>query len=66
MVIDVKNAKVYIDSSCDILYSSYYIYGLKEIFNNRVYFSSSYFEELNYNNQYLAVVIKDKIGRAHV
>ena len=60
MVIDVKNAKVYIDSSCDILYSSYYIYGLKEIFNNRVYFSSSYFEELNYNNQYLAVVIKDK------
>ena len=35
--------KVYIDAACDILYSSYYVQGFKEL-NCKVVFTSKYFK----------------------
>jgi len=66
MIFKKSTAKVYIDSSCDILYSSFYIYGLKKLFPKSVYFSNKYFEELPYSNQYLAFVFIEGNQRKNV
>ncbi|MEH6535826.1 MAG: hypothetical protein V7719_05490 [Psychroserpens sp.] len=53
--------KVFIDPSCDIQYSSFYIYGLYSVFGkNNVVFLSKYFEKFNHNNHFFAFVVKDK------
>lgn len=52
---------VYIDAACDILYSSYYIYGLKQMFK-RVRFSSKYFRSFKHNNAFVPFVVKDEKG----
>lgn len=57
----MKKATVYIDAACDILYSSYYIYGLKQMFK-RVNFSSKYFGQFQHNNAFFPFVIKDEMG----
>lgn len=52
--------KVIVDATCDILYSSYYIKGLQEVYGkNAVTFSSVYFENFELNNKFLAFVIID-------
>lgn len=55
----MKKPVVYVDAACDLLYSSYYIYGLKKVFG-KVRFSSKYFSQFKHNNGYFPVVIKDK------
>jgi glycosyltransferase involved in cell wall biosynthesis len=54
----MKKYVVYVDSACDILYSSYYIHGLMKIFG-KVKFSNKYFSDFKHNNKYFPVVIKD-------
>ena len=51
---------VYIDASCDIQYSSFYIYGLYELYGKkRVKFSSKYFTNFKHDNHFFAFVLKD-------
>lgn len=51
--------KVYIDPSCDILYSSFYIQGLYEIFGKKnVKFSSHNFKQFQHNNHFLAFILE--------
>jgi glycosyltransferase involved in cell wall biosynthesis len=57
----MMKSTVYIDAACDFLYSSYYIYGLKQIFR-RVRFSSKYFKSFQHNNAFVPFVIKDENG----
>ncbi|MDP2452521.1 MULTISPECIES: hypothetical protein [unclassified Kaistella] len=59
--------QVYLDPSSNIIYSSYYIKGLYEVFGkNNVTFSSHYFQELDKKNEawsydsYMALVIKNR------
>lgn len=50
--------KVLIDSSCDIQYSSFYIYGLYKVYGRKnVKFSSKYFKKFIHNNHFFAFVI---------
>lgn len=49
--------KVYIDAACDILYSSYYVQGFKEL-NCKVVFTSKYFKIFKLNNQFVPIVIR--------
>ncbi len=57
----MKKTTVYLDAACDILYSSYYIYGLKQMFK-RVQFSSKYFGQFEHNNTFFPFVVKDEKG----
>ncbi len=57
----MKKATVYVDAACDILYSSYYIYGLKQLFK-RVRFSGKYFGSFQHNNTFFPFVVKDEKG----
>lgn len=51
---------IYVDASCDIHYSSYYIHGLYEIYGKKnVRFSSKYFMNFEHNNHFLAFVYCD-------
>ncbi|OUR93413.1 hypothetical protein A9Q87_05575 [Flavobacteriales bacterium 34_180_T64] len=53
--------KVFIDPSCDIQYSSFYIYGLYSVYGkNNVIFSSKYFKYFNHNNHFFAFVVVDR------
>lgn len=53
--------KVLIDSSCDIQYSSFYIYGLYQVYGRKnVTFSSRYFKKFKHNNHFFIFVIIDK------
>lgn len=55
------DAKIYVDASCDILYSSYYIYGLQELFGkNKVKFTSKFFKDFRHDNHFFAFVWVDK------
>jgi glycosyltransferase involved in cell wall biosynthesis len=54
----MKKSIVYVDPACDILYSSYYIHGLKNLFG-KVKFCGKYFSEFKHNNKFLPVVIKN-------
>jgi len=52
--------KVIIDSSCDIQYSSFYIYGLYHVFGiKNVRFSSDYFDLFKHQNHFFAFVTDD-------
>ncbi|MFI2743770.1 hypothetical protein ACG2LH_13595 [Zhouia sp. PK063] len=52
------NIKVYIDSGCDILYSSFYVQGLFEKFGKKnVFFTKKGFEKFKHNNHFLAFII---------
>lgn len=52
--------KIQVDSSCDILYSSYYIRGLYEVFQKKnVHFTRKGFEKFSHNNNYFAFKIID-------
>lgn len=52
--------RVYIDSSCDILYSSFYIKGLYDRFNkSNVFFSSKYFKKFKHGNHFFSFVIEN-------
>lgn len=50
---------VYADSSCNILYSSFYLYGLQKRYGCRIKFTSKYFKHLEHYHQFLALVVKD-------
>ncbi|RIA10281.1 hypothetical protein OE09_2136 [Flavobacteriaceae bacterium MAR_2010_72] len=53
--------KIYIDPSCDILYSSFYINGLYEIYGKaNVAFSSKYFKSFKHDNHFFAFVVEDR------
>lgn len=53
--------RVYIDPSCDILYSSFYIKGLYDRFNkSNVFFSSKYFNKFKHGNHFFSFVIEDE------
>jgi glycosyltransferase involved in cell wall biosynthesis len=53
--------EVYIDASCDILYSSYYIKGLRDIYGRKnLKFSKKFFKNFQHNNHFLAIVLKNK------
>lgn len=52
--------KVYIDSSCDILYSSYYIHGLYAIYGRKnVKYKSRYFRSFKHDNHFFAFIVTD-------
>ncbi|MEE9409074.1 MAG: hypothetical protein V3V28_13480 [Polaribacter sp.] len=53
--------KVYIDPACNILYSSFYIIGIKEYYGkNNVHFSNKeYFKDFSFNNQFFSFVTQD-------
>lgn len=52
--------RVYIDSSCDILYSSYYIHGLYSIYGRKnVKYKSRYFRSFKHDNHFFAFIITD-------
>jgi glycosyltransferase involved in cell wall biosynthesis len=54
--------KIYIDSACDIFYSSFYIKGIKECWGkDKVFFKNKPFSNLNFNNHFLAFIIKEKL-----
>lgn len=54
--------KIYIDSACDIHYSSYYIKGLEDIFGRRnLYFKNKPFSKFKFNNNFFAFIIKDNL-----
>lgn len=68
-----NSAKVYIDPSSNIIYSSYYIKGLYEVFGKEhVKFAPLYFEDLDKRNEpysydaYMAFVIIDEMGTRKV
>lgn len=47
-----KNTKVYIDPACNILYSSFYIVGLRDLYGDKnIIFDSKPFKELHYHNE---------------
>lgn len=53
--------KVYVDSSADIQYASYYIYGLYHLYGKKnVRFTSKYFEHFKHDNHFFAFVLLDK------
>lgn len=59
-----SRTKVYIDPATDMLYASYYIKGLYEVFgSNKVFFRSHYFSEFKHNNHCFAFVVVDESGR---
>lgn len=49
--------KVFVDPACDILYTSYYLYGFKEI-GLDVKFSSRFFDIFQFNYQYTPIVVE--------
>jgi len=52
--------KIYIDSGCDIHYSSFYIKGLEQCFGNEnLYFKNKPFSNFKFNNHFFAFIIKD-------
>jgi glycosyltransferase involved in cell wall biosynthesis len=56
-----NDMKVYIDSACDILYSSFYIEGIRKIFKRRsIEFSSKYFTEFRHNNNFFCFVVEEE------
>lgn len=58
---NLEEARVYIDSSSDLLYSSYYIQGLYSVFGRqRVHYSSRYFKSFKHSNHFFAFVVIDK------
>ena len=59
--------KIYIDSACNIFYSSFYIKGLKEYYGkNNLYFRNKPFKNLKYSNLYLAFIIKNKSKQSRI
>ena len=47
-----KNMKVYVDPACNILYSSFYIIGLRKLFgHSNIIFTSKPFKDLYYQNE---------------
>lgn len=53
--------KVYIDSSCDIQYASFYIRGLYVVYGRKnVKFSNQHFKQFKHNNHFFAFIVKDK------
>lgn len=49
---------IYVDPACNILYSSYYLYGFKRRYKCRIKFVSRYFEHIQHNNQFTALVVE--------
>lgn len=49
--------RIYVDPACDILYSSYYLFGFKEL-EFEVIFTSKYFDLFELNNQFLPIVVE--------
>ncbi len=59
--------KVFIDSSCDIQYSSFYIYGLYRVYGRKnVKFSSKYFKDFKHNNHFFAFIIKENKNKRKI
>lgn len=59
--------KVFIDPSCDIQYSSFYIYGLYSVFGKKnVRYSSDYFNQFKHQNHFFAFVIIDGVNTKNV
>ncbi|MGB0523588.1 MAG: glycosyltransferase [Flammeovirgaceae bacterium] len=52
--------KVIVDPSCNILYSSYYLYGLKQYFGKQMSFAAHPFKSLPFSFEHLALVIQDE------
>ena len=58
--------KVYIDASCDILYASFYIEGVRRLFGkSSICFSSQHFKTFKHNNDYMAMVFEDREGKQY-
>lgn len=57
----MKKYTVYIDSASNLLYSSYFIYGLRKTFG-KVKYTGRYFKGFNHNNKFFPVVIKSEAG----
>lgn len=53
--------KIIADAACNILYASYYLYGLQQFFGKKVCFKAIPFKELTYSKQYLAIILDDDI-----
>ncbi|SDB21855.1 hypothetical protein SAMN03097699_0147 [Flavobacteriaceae bacterium MAR_2010_188] len=52
------DAKIYVDPSCDILYSSFYIYGLQQVYGKKqIKFISKYFKDFKHDNHFFAFVV---------
>lgn len=50
---------IIVDASCNILYASFYLKGIRDNPNYKVKFKSRPFRGLDHENQYLALIIKD-------
>jgi glycosyltransferase involved in cell wall biosynthesis len=51
--------KVYIDSACDIHYSSFYIRGIEQYFGkNKIVYKNKPFSDFHFNNHFFAFIIK--------
>lgn len=59
--------KIYIDASCDILYSSFYIKGIEDVWGkSKVFFKNKPFSKFSFNNHYFAFIIKDKANESRI
>jgi glycosyltransferase involved in cell wall biosynthesis len=59
--------KVYIDSANDILYSSFYIKGIIDIFGKKnIYYKNKYFKNFKFNNHFLALIIDDNQRKTNI
>lgn len=59
--------KIYIDSACDIYYSSFYISGLKQCFGSEnISFRNKPFTNLKFNNHFFAFVINEAAFQSRI
>lgn len=64
---NLEPMKIYIDSACDILYSSFYIKGIEQVWGkDKVYFKSKPFSNFHLNNHFFAFVIKEKTNESKI
>lgn len=53
--------KIYIDSACDILYSSFYIKGIEEYWGkDKIFYKNKPFNNFKFNNHFFAFIIKEE------
>ncbi|NVK53704.1 MAG: hypothetical protein HWD85_12280 [Flavobacteriaceae bacterium] len=63
----MKKINIYIDSACDVLYSSFYIKGLEECFGfSNLFFRNKPFRRFKFNNHYFAFIIEEELSRINV
>lgn len=54
--------RIYIDSACDILYSSFYLEGIFRCFSEaKITFENQPFSHFKFNNHFLALIIEEKL-----